>query len=282
MDHRLHVAAGIARRARLLVVLTGIATLAVAACTSQGGASPSAGASNADASLEETPWQLTEYVGPEGGTLPVPEAVAATATFSGGTVTGSTGCNQYHAAYTLDGATLTIGEVAMTLMACPEPQLALETAFTAALAEVASYAISGETLELKTAEGTVGLRFTVAQVPTLTATRWVATMINNGTGGVASVVEGSEVTATFAEDGTVAGSGGCNTYSGSYTVDGSSLDVGPLAATQKLCDDEAVSQQEASYFAALDRVTTFALDGDHLQVRDADGALQVEYRSTLP
>ena len=35
-----------------------------------------------------------------------------------------------------------------------------------------------------------------------------------------------EVTALF-EDGKVSGSDGCNNYSGAYTVDGTSLTVGP-------------------------------------------------------
>ena len=287
MDRQSSIAAGIARRALPFVALAAVAGLALAACTSAG-ASPSASAApsvepgSASPPLEGTAWQLSDYVGPQGGTLPVPDAVAATATFTGGKVSGNAGCNQYNGAYTLDGDKITIGALAMTAMACPEPQMALEQAYAAALAKVATYAISGDTLELKTAEGKVGLRFKVAETPALTKTRWVATTINNGKGGAESVVAGSTVTAIFAEDGTVAGSGGCNTYSGAYTVDGTTLDFGPLASTKMACADEGVSQQEANYFAALDKVTTFAFSGDRLELRAADGALQVEYQPTLP
>ncbi len=280
MERRTARGAGIARRAAALAALAVAALIAVTACTS--GGSPSASARVASLPLEGTAWQLTDYVGPEGGSLPVPEGLAATATFSAGTVAGNAGCNQYNAAYTLDGDKLTISTPAMTAMACPAPQMALEQAYVAALEKVATYAISGDTLELKTAEGKVGLRYASAEAPALAKTRWVATTINNGTGGAASVVAGSTVTAVFAEDGTVAGSGGCNNFNGTYTTDGSALDFGPLMSTKKACADEAISKQEANYFAALDKVASFAFAGDHLQLRDADGSLQVEYRSTLP
>jgi heat shock protein HslJ len=266
-----------------ILALALAAGVALAACS--GGASPSATSSAGPgdgAALEGTPWQLTDYVGPDGGTLAVPEAVAASALFEAGKVSGNAGCNSYTGPYTLDGDTLTIGEVATTAMACPAVPSALEQAFLAALGKVATYAIVGDRLELRTAEGTVGLRFAVAEAPALTGTRWVATMINNGKGAVGSVVEGSTVTAIFAEGGTVAGDGGCNTYNGPYKVDGDAIDIGPLMSTKKACADEAATAQETAYFAALENAATFEFNGDRLQLRAADGALQVEYRPTLP
>lgn len=280
MKRRPSAAAVNARRALPFVALAAAAVLAVA-CTS-GGASPSASSRAAAVPLEGTAWQLTDYVGPEGGSLPVPEGLAASATFDAGTVSGNAGCNQYNATYTLDGDKLSIATPSMTAMACPAPQMALETAYTTALQKVATYQVSGDTLELKTAEGKVGLRYAAAEAPSLTKTRWVATMINNGTGATASVVAGSTVTAVFGEDGKVAGSGGCNDFNGTYTLDGAALDFGPLMSTKKACADEAISKQEASYFAALDKVATYAFSGADLQLRAADGSLQVEYRSTLP
>ena len=275
------IVVAITRRALPLATATTIAALALAACTSSGG-SPSASSRVASLPLEGTAWELTDYVGPEGTIVPVPEAVAATATFAAGTVTGNAGCNTYNATYTLDGDKLTIGTPAMTAMACPEPQMALEKAYTTALEKVATYQVSGDTLELKTAEGKVGLRYASAEAPALTTTRWVATTINNGAGGAVSVVAGSTVTAVFADDGKVAGNAGCNDYSGPYTVDGTTVDIGPLSSTKMACADAAVSTQEASYLAALDKVTTFAFNGGNLQLRAADGSLQVEYRATQP
>lgn len=274
-------AAGIARRAMPLVALAAASAMAFSACTSAGGASPSVEPVGAGTPLEATVWQLTDYVGPAGSTLSVPEEVAASATFTDGKMAGNAGCNQYTAAYTLDGEKLAISGVATTAMACPAIPSALEKAYLAALEEVAAYTTRGGTLELTTAEGKVGLSFAAAEAPALAKTRWLATMITTGTGAVASVVTGSKVTAVFAEDGTVAGSGGCNTYNGPYKVDGASIEIGPLASTMMMCADPAVGQQETSYFAALDKAATFAFNGDRLQLRAVDGALLVEYRATL-
>ena len=100
-------------------------------------------------------------------------------------------------------------------------------------------------------------------------------------GGVASVAAGTEVTAIFAEDGTVAGSGGCNTFNGTYTVDGAGIAFGPIASTKMACEQPAMDQ-ETTFFAALAASSTYAISGDELELRDPDGALQVGFRATAP
>jgi heat shock protein HslJ len=104
-------------------------------------------------------------------------------------------------------------------------------------------------------------------------------MINNGRGGVASLVEGTVVTAEFGTDGRVGGSGGCNRFSGEYTLEGDDLAIGPVASTRMAClEPEGVGQQESAYFAALARVASWSFREERLQLRAADGALQVEFR----
>jgi heat shock protein HslJ len=275
---------------RLVAPVTGLALL-LAACTTTGGGASSPAASAAPAAsqapaasgtpLEGTDWLLTDYAGPEGTTIPVPEAVAATALFEGGKVSGNSGCNTYNGSYTLDGDKITISQLATTMMACGDVQMALEAAFTTAMGKVATWSITGDTLELKTAEGKVGLRFAATESPALTGTRWVATGINNGRGGVESVATGTEVTAIFGDDGQVTGSGGCNTYNGPYTVDGSKIKIGPVASTKMACEGSA-GTQEAAYFMALEKATTFDFVQGRLELRDDGGALQVSYQATQP
>jgi heat shock protein HslJ len=260
------------RGARALGALAVLAALAVGACTT-GGSSPTA-----NLPLEGTLWQLASYVGPEGGELQVPDGLTATARLESGSVAGNGGCNEYTGTYTLDGDALTFGPVASTRMACAGPGDALETAYFAAIGRVESYVIDDVTLVMKNADGDAILTFEEGTEASLTGTEWVALYVNNGNQGVESVVAGTEVTATFAEDGTVAGSGGCNDYSGTYTVDGSGIEVGPLASTQKLCaSPEGIDAQEAAYFAALDAATTWQIAGDTLELRDDAGSLQVSF-----
>lgn len=51
---------------------------------------------------------------------------AITLQFIEGQVSGSSGCNQYQAAYEVNGDALTISQAAMTLMACTEPEGIME------------------------------------------------------------------------------------------------------------------------------------------------------------
>jgi heat shock protein HslJ len=230
--------------------------------------------------LEDTRWRLVEYLGPAGVLVAVPAEVTATATFTDGRIAGSAGCNRYFAACTIaDDAIAIDGAIGSTMMACPEPVASIERAYLATLATIASWEITGDRLELRTADGGAGLRF-IAESPTsLTGSPWEATAVNNGRGGVASVVGGSTLTARFA-DGQVAGSAGCNRFHGPYALDGTALLIGPLASTRRACPEPAgVMEQEAAYLTALAKVATWSIEGDRLQLRDAGGALQVDYRA---
>jgi heat shock protein HslJ len=68
-------------------------------------------------------------------------------------------------------------------------------------------------------------------------------------------------TIAFSGDGTVTGSGGCNDFNGTYTVDGSNLTFGPLASTKKACGD-AVNTLETAYLAALQATTAYEITSD--------------------
>jgi len=57
-------------------------------------------------------------------------------------------------------------------------------------------------------------------------------------------------TVTFAEDGTVTGNAGCNTFAGEYKVHSWFITISPLASTFKLCDD-ATMHAEQQFLAKL-------------------------------
>jgi heat shock protein HslJ len=240
---------------------------------------PSKGVEMQDRPLQGIEWRLTHHLGPQGELVPTPEGVMATATFAESSVAGSTGCNRYHAEWRVTGGRLAIGPIAMTMMACDAERSAVERAFTSGLEAAVTYAIAGERLDVADGDGHVVLRLRAAPALILGGSLWIATMINNGRGGIGSLVEGTVVTAEFGVDGRVAGSGGCNRYSGEYTLEGDRLAIGPLASTRKAClEPEGVGEQEVAYLAALARVATWSFREDRLELRSADGALQVEFR----
>ena len=111
----------------------------------------------------------------------------------------------------------------------------------------------------------------------LAGTSWNVTNYNNGKGGVVGVMADTTPTVLFGESGQISGSGGCNNYSGTYTSDGAgSIEIGPLASTMMACAaPEGVMEQEMQFLAALPAATTYTVEGSSLELRDADGALQV-------
>ena len=70
------------------------------------------------------------------------------------------------------------------------------------------------------------------------------------------------ITALF-QNGTLSGSGGCNTYSTGYTVNGASLNIAPVIVTGISCGDP-IDQPEKSYFLALEDITSYQIQGDKL------------------
>jgi len=97
---------------------------------------------------------------------------------------------------------------------------------------------------------------------------------HNNTGSGLRVLSGSTLTLTFAP-GTASGNAGCNTFSGAAVVDGEQLTIGPLASTRMACTDQALSDQEAAYLAALENTTTFSGTSSMLTLLDDEGLITV-------
>jgi len=80
-------------------------------------------------------------------------------------------------------------------------------------------------------------------------------------------------TARF-EAGRIAGSDGCNRYSGTYAATAATIEVGPdLVATRMACPPEVMARADA-FTAALVSARRFRIDGDRLELRsDANDLL---------
>ncbi len=73
-------------------------------------------------------------------------------------------------------------------------------------------------------------------------------------------------TATF-DDGRLAGSTGCNRYTGPYSVEGETLELGAVASTRMACVPPA-DAVEREFLAALERVARWRSDLDGLVLLD--------------
>jgi heat shock protein HslJ len=231
------------------------------------------------ATIEGVDWQLLAYAGDDGDLRDVPAGIAASARFEDGRVSGSGGCNRFSGGWTGPVDALAIGPLAATMMACEEEAMAVEGAVLRRLGEVARALVTNDRLDLLAGDSRVLLRYRASLV-TLAGIAWHATGVNNGRGGVEGLLAGAEITATFGDDGHVAGSAGCNRYGGTWFVDGEALTIGPLATTRRLCPDPAGRmEQEAAFLAAMGRVATWRIDGQRLELRAGDGALQVSFQA---
>ncbi|HYO44383.1 MAG TPA: META domain-containing protein [Candidatus Limnocylindrales bacterium] len=251
---------------RLLIGLTVVTLgLVTAACssTSSGG---SGGA------LDGTAWTLKTY-DVSGTATAVPSGTVVDAKFAGGKVSGFAGCNVYSASAAISGATLKVGPTATTAMACEAAVTAVETAYLANLAKSATFTATADALTIFGGDGKQLLAYSAAPANPLEG-EWNVTGFNTGTEAVTSPAAGTTLTATFTADGKIGGNAGCNSFTGAYTLDGTSLTVGPLATTMKACE-QPVMDQEAQFLAALQTPTTVETSGTTVTLRDASGATQV-------
>lgn len=259
-----------------LVLIAGMVVMSGCGSTSSSGvADATSGAAVPE--LAGTSWNLESYAGADGQSVPS-DAVGdvASLTFAAdGSFAGSTGCNRIMGTYTQDGSALTLASGPMTLRGCMGAVAAQEAAIVAALPLVASFT-ADTSLVLMDADGATLLTY-AAGLTSLAGTSWQATGINNGKEAVVSQAGTEKVTATFGDDGTLSGSGGCNTYSGTYTTSGTDqITIGAIAATEMACEGPAM-EIEQQYFAALGNVATYQLEGNTLTLRDATGATQVSF-----
>ena len=115
-------------------------------------------------SLEGTSWRLT------GWTLNslAPDQFTITAAFAAGKISGTSAVNTYGGAYssgaggatgTGPGGAFSVGQLASTEMAGPEPAMRAERAYITLLTQARSFKVAGDTLTLYDANGNPSLIF---------------------------------------------------------------------------------------------------------------------------
>jgi heat shock protein HslJ len=110
-----------------------------------------------------------------------------------------------------------------------------------------------------------------AQGGTLQGTEWVLVSLNGN-----ALIEGKAVTLRFGET-SIEGSGGCNTYGGSYTASEDSLSLSGVYWTEMACvEPKGIMEQEQAYFQALNAAARYRVaqdrgGGDRLELGDEAG-----------
>ncbi|MGB5835320.1 MAG: META domain-containing protein [Thiohalocapsa sp.] len=200
--------------------------------------------------------------------------------FDNGRLSGSAGCNRLMGVYHTGGQKLSFEpHTAATMMACPTPMMEQERAVIDAIGQSSTYRIDGTSLRIADAGGETLLLLTKRASLPLTGTSWRLTWYNNGQQAIVSVLKDTVIMLQLRDDGQLAGKA-CNSYRGGFENEGDMLRVvGPIAATRMACPSPAgTSEQESAYFAALERVAVFRINGDEMTLIDADGSTLAKFK----
>ena len=217
-----------------------------------------------------TGWVLSSLVTPD-GEIAIPPVSAPVIIFpEDGNMAGNSGCNQFSSEFTSGEGTISIGEIATTMMYC-EGVMDVEAGFTAGLAQVTRYEITRDRrLVLSDAQYTTVLTFFTTEFM-LEQTQWRLYVLTGE-----ESPETINVTLTLSpegenREGTVFGSAGCNRYSGTYSLEEDRLTVNVLAVTAMMCD--ASMDTEDAFLAALQDELTFQIHYNRLILTSENNTL---------
>lgn len=111
----------------------------------------------------------------------------------------------------------------------------------------------------------------------LIGTHWQLTSYG-APGAETLVTAGGIVTLSFESADRLGGNGGCNNFSGGYTIEGSTLSISEIASTLMACGHTA-NLQEQAYFSALHAAHGFKRVDNQLTIYYGDGE-QLNYTRT--
>lgn len=104
----------------------------------------------------------------------------------------------------------------------------------------------------------------------LTANPWELVSFTFGRGEGPPTVKGRDAVLRFATDGTLSGTTGCNSFGGTYEVDGPDLTIALGPITRRACTDPALTAQEQTLVTDLGKVTGYAVTDGTLELRVGD------------
>lgn len=136
-----------------------VAALAVVLALAAGGCGGAGGGSASGAPLDGTSWRLTSW----SVSSQDPAEFTITAEFAAGRIGGTSGVNSYGGSYAAnDDGSFSVGELACTEMAGPEPNMRAEQHYLEILGAATRYRLEGSTLTLSDLGGSRELVFTSA------------------------------------------------------------------------------------------------------------------------
>lgn len=122
---------------------------------------------------------------------------------------------------------------------------------------------TGSTIRLASPEGTPSAGVTLEN------TQWNLISFRSPD-GEQPLANTSMITLMLA-DGQVGGFGGCNSYGGTYQLNGNNISMGEITRTLKACADAQLTEQEERYIQALESAGQYELSGNQLVITYNNG-----------
>jgi heat shock protein HslJ len=214
------------------------------------------GDDNANGGLANTEWTVIAI----DGIATIVGAQPTMAFAPDGTLSGTSGCNQFSGRFRTDADRITVGQLSSTEMGCEADRMAQETAFSTALSAATQWRqTEAGQLELSGVVILLAVPSSRTEAPTpavAPAGAWELVELGP-TADLADLVP----TIEFGPVGTVRGFAGCNRFDGTYTLDGATIAFGNLASTKMACERPA-GAVEAEYLSALGGVSTWQIGAD--------------------
>lgn len=150
----------------------------------------------------------------------------------------SGGCNTMSGPYVVENGKLVVQSMAGTEMACANDLMKFDRDVAEFLAASPSITLVGDVMTLSDEDTTLSLR-AAAVIPDseLEGTLWTVTGTVQGDGTQSLDTEPATLRLV---DGTAEVFAGCNTGSGSYTIEGDEITFGPIGLTKMACDETAM------------------------------------------
>jgi heat shock protein HslJ len=208
------------------------------------------------------------------GQLPLPGSSLTLHLGEDSSATGSDGCNRFSTTYTASRSTISFEPAASTMMACPPAVATQANDYMTALGAATRYQLRGGQLILL--DGTTALATFVASREDLAGTTWLVTGYNNGQEAVVSPLLGADIIINLDDANLISGNAGCNDFFAQVQASNGIIEIDGVGATRRTCaTPSGVMEQETEFFAALESAATYTIDGDFIELRNADDAIAV-------
>ena len=105
----------------------------------------------------------------------------------------------------------------------------------------------------------------------MTHTNWTLQSYTDKTGILIPALSGRGVSARFALDGSMTGSGGCNQYAASYSTKDYTITITNTISTMMFCTEPGIMDQESAFLEDLSKAASFRVDESFLKMYDNAG-----------